>query len=82
MLHFHCGELFGNQGKSVGDSGVFYISRWSELFLHLKPNPFEASIHAMKAMGIAGERAAAISRGNGSMMVNFLDELCNLGCHE
>lgn len=51
-------------------------------FLSVNPNPFDASVHAMKAMGIAGERAAAISRGNGSMMVNFLDELCNLGCHE
>ena len=51
-------------------------------FLSVNPNPFEASIHAMKAMGIAGERAAAISRGNGSMMVNFLDELCNLAYHE
>ena len=51
-------------------------------FLSVNPNPFDASVHAMKAIGIAGERAAAISRGNGSMMVNFLDELCNLGCHE
>lgn len=32
----------------------------------------------MKAMGITGERAASQSRGNGSMMINFLDELCNL----
>lgn len=32
----------------------------------------------MKAMGIAGERAASQSRGTGSMMINFLDELCNL----
>ena len=38
----------------------------------------EAAVHAMKAMGIAGERAASLSRGNGSMMINFLDELCNL----
>lgn len=36
----------------------------------------------MKAMGIAGEKAGAVSRGNGSMMVNFLDELCNLVYHE
>ena len=33
---------------------------------------------AMKAMEIAGERAASLSRGNGSMMINFLDELYNL----
>lgn len=51
-------------------------------FLSVNPNPFDASVHAMKAMGIAGEKAGAVSRGNGSMMVNFLDELCNLAYHE
>jgi len=44
-------------------------------FLSVNPNPFDAAVHAMKVMGIAGERAAAISKGNGSMIVNFLDEL-------
>lgn len=51
-------------------------------FLSIDCNPFSASVHAMQAMGRAGERAAAISKGNGSMMINFLDELCNLSCHE
>lgn len=50
-------------------------------FLSVNPNPFDASVHAMKAMGFAGEKAGAVSRGNGSMVVNFLDELCNLTGH-
>lgn len=51
-------------------------------FLSISSNPFSACVHAMQAMGMAGERASAISKGNGSMMINFLDELCNLSCHE
>lgn len=37
-----------------------------------------ASAHAMAVMGIAGERAAAMAKGSGSMQVLFLDELYNL----
>ena len=51
-------------------------------FLCINNTPFSACIHAMQAMGTAGERAAAISKGNGSMMINFLDELCNLKSDE
>ena len=47
-------------------------------FLAINPNSFDAALHAMQAMGLAGKRAGAISRGNGSMMINFLDELSNL----
>ena len=47
-------------------------------FLSVNPNPFDAALHAMQTMGIAGKRAGAYSRGNGSMMINFLDELSNL----
>lgn len=47
-------------------------------FLAINPNPFDAALHAMQAMGLAGKRAGAESRGNGSMMINFLDELSNL----
>lgn len=47
-------------------------------FLSVNHNPLEAAIHAMQAMGLAGKRAGALSRGNGSMMINFLDELSNL----
>ncbi|MDY3979325.1 MAG: hydroxyethylthiazole kinase [Tidjanibacter sp.] len=37
-----------------------------------------AATCAMAVMGIAGERAAACSKGSGSMQLNFLDELYNL----
>ena len=51
-------------------------------FLAVNSDPLEASFHAMKAMGIAGERAASQSRGTGSMMINFLDELSNLMAYD
>ncbi len=37
-----------------------------------------AATAAMAVMSLAGERAAGYSKGNGSMQVNFLDELYNL----
>ena len=37
--------------------------------------PFDAAVHAMDAMGTAGQAAAARSRGTGSLAVNFIDEL-------
>ena len=51
-------------------------------FLSVNVDPFSASLHAMQVMGEAGRKAAWRSRGNGSMMVNFLDELYALshGC--
>lgn len=47
-------------------------------FAAINPNPLHAGVHAMAVMGIAGEIAAAKSKGNGSLQVNFLDELYNL----
>lgn len=47
-------------------------------FAAINNNPFKAGIHAMTIMGIAGEIAASKSKGNGSLQVNFLDELYNL----
>lgn len=47
-------------------------------FVSVNADPFEASYHAMCIMGIAGERAAAYSKGSGSLQLNFLDELCTL----
>ena len=41
-------------------------------------DPMEAATAAMAVKSWAGERAAAYSKGNGSMQVNFLDELYNL----
>jgi hydroxyethylthiazole kinase len=40
--------------------------------------PINAAVAAMAVMSLAGERAAAQSRGNGSMQMHFLDELYNL----
>lgn len=47
-------------------------------FAAINNNPFKAGIHAMTVMGIAGEIAVSKSKGNGSLQVNFLDELYNL----
>jgi hydroxyethylthiazole kinase len=41
-------------------------------------DPMLAATAAMAVMSLAGEKAAEHSRGNGSMQVNFLDELYNL----
>jgi hydroxyethylthiazole kinase len=41
-------------------------------------DPLVAAAAAMAVMSLAGERAAEYSKGNGSMQMNFLDELCNL----
>ena len=44
-------------------------------FAAVNPSMLDAAIHGMAVMGIAGEIAAARSKGNGSLQVNFLDEL-------
>ncbi|MDU1889678.1 MAG: hydroxyethylthiazole kinase [Dysgonomonas sp.] len=44
----------------------------------INPNMLDAATHGMAIMGIAGEIAAKKSAGNGSLQVNFLDELFNL----
>lgn len=41
-------------------------------------NPFEASLHAMAVMGIAGEMAAQQSKGPGSLLTHFIDTLYTL----
>ena len=41
-------------------------------------DPMTAATAAMAVMSLAGERAAVQSRGNGSMQINFLDELYRL----
>ncbi len=51
-------------------------------FAAVNPNPMEAALHAMAVMGIAGQRAAAYSKGSGSMQLNFLDELYNFSSVE
>lgn len=47
-------------------------------FLAVNPIAFDAALHAMQTMGLVGKRAGAMSKENGSMMVNFLNELSNL----
>lgn len=44
----------------------------------INSNMLEAATHGMAIMGITGEIAAACSKGNGSLQMNFLDELYNL----
>ena len=44
-------------------------------FAAVNPDPFEASLHAMALMGVAGEIAASKSAGPGSLLTNFNDEL-------
>ena len=44
-------------------------------FAAVNPDPFEASLHAMALMGVAGEIAAKRSIGPGSLLTNFNDEL-------
>lgn len=47
-------------------------------FTAVNPNFLEAATHAMFIMGIAGEVAARVSKGNGSLQINFLDTLFNI----
>lgn len=47
-------------------------------FAAINSNYLEAATHAMAVMSIVGERAASRAKGNGSMQLYFLDELCNL----
>ncbi|MBQ0006388.1 MAG: hydroxyethylthiazole kinase [Alistipes sp.] len=47
-------------------------------FLSVTDDTFRAAVSTMTVMGIAGQRAAEHSRGNGSFQVCFLDELYNM----
>lgn len=47
-------------------------------FSAVNPDLFEASLHAMAVMGIAGEAAASGAEGPGSLQMRFLDALYNL----
>lgn len=47
-------------------------------FAAINSNILEAAAHGMAAMGIAGEIAAERSNGNGSLQINFFDEMYNL----
>ena len=47
-------------------------------FAAVNANHFDASLHAMALMGIAGEIAARNSAGPGSLLTNFVDTLYNI----
>ena len=47
-------------------------------FVAVCPDTLAAATAAMAVMSLAGERAAAYSKGSGSMQMNFIDELYNL----
>ncbi|MCC8174507.1 MAG: hydroxyethylthiazole kinase, partial [Odoribacter sp.] len=47
-------------------------------FCAVNKDALQGALHGMSVMGIAGEIAAMKSRGNGSLQMNFLDELYNL----
>lgn len=47
-------------------------------FVAVESDPMVAATAAMATMSLAGERAAAQSKGSGSMQVAFLDEIYNL----
>ncbi len=51
-------------------------------FAVVNPSAFEASLHAMAVMGVAGERAAERASAPGSLLVNFVDELYTLSSEE
>lgn len=74
MAYVHEGHSMMSKVTAMGCTATGIVGA----FLAVNSDPLEASFHAMKAMGIAGERAASQSRGTGSMMINFLDELSNL----
>lgn len=50
-------------------------SSMTGVFASVNKNVFEAAVHAMAVMGVAGEIAAEKSAGPGSMFANFIDEL-------
>ncbi|MCF8041909.1 MAG: hydroxyethylthiazole kinase [Desulfarculaceae bacterium] len=47
-------------------------------FLAVEPDPLEATAAALAYVGLAGEKAAAVSSGPGSLQVNLLDALYNI----
>lgn len=47
-------------------------------FLAVEPDPLAATAAALAYVGLAGEKAAAVSSGPGSLQVNLLDALYNI----
>ena len=53
------------------------MSKVTGAFAAVSRSPFEAALHAMAVMGVAGDIAAAKCKGAGSMGVEFIDALSN-----
>ncbi len=51
-------------------------------FAAVCPSPFDAALYAMALMGVAGEKAAAISAAPATLQLNFLDLLYSLSGEE
>ncbi len=51
-------------------------------FAAVCPSAFDAALHAMALMGVAGERAAAISAAPATLQLNFLDTLYSISGEE
>lgn len=51
-------------------------------FAAVDGDTFHAALNAMALMGVAGELAAAGSRGTGSLAMNFIDELSNFDAQQ
>ncbi len=47
-------------------------------FAAISDSAFDAALHAMALMGVAGQRAVAKAASPGSLQVNFIDELYNI----
>ena len=78
LMHWYCfSESYSGFAAAMRDysQGGFALVG---AFAAVVAEPMIAATAAMAVMSLAGERAAANSRGNGSMQVNFLDELYNL----
>ncbi len=51
-------------------------------FAVVNPSPFEAALHAMALMGVAGECAAAKSDAPATLQLNFIDKLYTISSDE
>ncbi|MFR9620741.1 MAG: hydroxyethylthiazole kinase [Rikenellaceae bacterium] len=65
------GSTMMTRVTAMGCSATAVVAAFAAVNL----SPFEAALHAMALMGVAGERAAARSAAPGSLLTNFVDEL-------
>lgn len=75
VLRIHNGSPLMTRVTGLGCTA----SALTGAFLAVNPDPLQAAAHAMAVMGVAGEIAAGLSAGPGSLQVAFLDVLHSLG---